>query len=130
MAAAMRLARIFDTVDAQGYPVLDPTRDPLDAAERRRVCDYLDNGGVVLRVGMLTGDRIDPARGDVVPVNVRTDGEWLWSDQLGYYVEHHGIAPEADLYDRIRGHAYQCPAVDRDTLMAASTELERIQRGG
>lgn len=129
MAAAMRLARIFEAVDGRGYPVLDPTWTPLDEAERRRVCNYLDNGGLVLRVTMLTADRLDPARGDAVPVNVRTDGQWLWSDQLGYYVEHHGIAPEPDLYEQIRRAAYQCPPVDHSTLMAASAELERIQRG-
>ena len=42
-------------------------------------------------------DILSPERGDVVPLHLRTDGTWVWSDAAAYYLEKYGLAPDPGL---------------------------------
>ncbi|MBB5856303.1 hypothetical protein ACFQ05_25855 [Amycolatopsis umgeniensis] len=98
------LARVFDLVDpatgpgfAPGHPLVE------DEEERRALVAYLAAGAPVLVTPMMMDDVVDPARTAVVPADFRTDGEWIWTDAVTYYLEHHRLAPEPGLLNRIRG---------------------------
>lgn len=84
----------------------------LDDAERERVAAFLAAGTPILMTTALGPDKLDPARGNVVGASYRTDGTWVWSDGLAYYVRVHGIAPEGDLLLWIRGRDYRCATPD------------------
>jgi hypothetical protein len=107
-----RFARISDGTGPDGGPLVSAARGHVDdPAERGAVLAYLRAGAVVLAVGGLGLDVFEPARGEVVPLGSRTDGEWIWSDGVAHYLEHHGVAPEPELYQRIRDRGYRCPQV-------------------
>lgn len=86
-----------------------------DDEERQRVGSYLRAGAPILTTTAQATDLIDPARGNVVGASFRTDGAWVWSDALTYYAEVYGLAPEEDLYARIRARGYACPVPDDAT---------------
>lgn len=124
-----RFATLVDSVDESGAPRLAPERGTVESrAERRRIREYLDAGVPVQLVPGFTVDLFDPARGQVVPMGDRTDGEWIWAYGAGYYLQTHGIAPEPDFYRAIVAAGYTCPSVPDDRVLAAGRALEERQR--
>jgi hypothetical protein len=87
----------------------------LEDAERERVAAFLAAGAPILMTTALGPDKLDPARGTVVGASFRTDGSWVWSDGLEYYVRAHGVAPEDALLSWIRGQNYRCATPDGTT---------------
>lgn len=105
----MRIARLFDGSDPDRGPFFAAERERIDdAAERQRVAAFLRAGPVVLFTTAGDVDRMDPARGRVVRIGFRTDGFWVWSQALEYYVDTYGIAPDPAFYAHIRDSGYRC----------------------
>lgn len=99
---AFRLARIFDFAD----PVTGPGfatghRVITDQEEYDRMVQFLSGGTVILHTTARMRDVLDPDGDEVVPTNFRTDGEWIWTDTVTYYLEYYGLAPDADLIKHI-----------------------------
>lgn len=85
-----------------------------DDTERTGVLAYL-NWGVrvagwcgysVCRCCRLSG----PAMGSAE----RTDGEWLWPEGFGHYVEQHGVRPPDEFVATARRNNWQMPAAASD----------------
>jgi hypothetical protein len=120
----MRIAELFDERDAAGEWTFAPDRPRIaDQDERARIARFLLGGEVILRVSGLDLDRIEPANGRVVPLSTLTDGTWIWGAALRYYVETHGIAPEADFLAHIVAHEYVAPKPDEPAWRAALDQL-------
>ncbi len=102
-----RVARVYDGESPDGRPWFSPSRlRVVEPARRERLFRYLMAGRTVLRA---TGRMPDPLAAGcepVVPLSFRTDGEWVWSEALAYYVSARGIAPELDLLRHIEERAY------------------------
>ncbi|WP_261574586.1 hypothetical protein [Frankia gtarii] len=89
------VARAFDAADPLAGPRFAPDRPRIaNAAVRARLLGYLDNGVALFGASSLLPDVLDPARGEVVPLTFRTDGRWVWTDAIGYYLREYGIAPD------------------------------------
>jgi hypothetical protein len=113
------VARLFDGPDATGRPRI------ADPAERARIVRFLSGGKVIRRVVATGLDQVEPANGRVVPVLTSTDGTWIWSAAVRYYVEKHGIAPEPDFLAHIVAHAYVAPEPDETAWRAALDQLRQ-----
>jgi hypothetical protein len=96
--------------------------------EKRRIQRYLRGGELLLLVTGYVTDMFDPSRGAVVPASTRTDGEWIWSEGLDYYLEEYGVAPQPDFYRAIVAAGYACPRVTEEQVHAAARALEERQR--
>ncbi|GAA3050143.1 MULTISPECIES: hypothetical protein [unclassified Kitasatospora] len=98
-----RLAAVFDAVDPVTGPGFAPDRPRLAAgADREAVARYLRAGATVLLTPMLMDDVVDPGRRGVVPMGFRTDGRWIWTDTVTYYLEEYGLAPDPELLAHVR----------------------------
>ena len=123
----MRIARLFDGKDGDGNWTFDPERARItDSAELARVVGFLRSGTMIVRITGLDVDRLDPERGEVVPLSTMTDGEWIWGDGLRYYVEKHGIAPEAEFLAHMATHDHVAP---RPTKAARQAALDHLRAG-
>ncbi|MEU5844921.1 hypothetical protein [Saccharopolyspora shandongensis] len=91
------LARVFDGTDPAGTPFFRPDHQRLEHAERNRLLAYLRAGPVVLATDGRMDDVLDPGRGDVVALNFRSDGTWIWNDAVCYYLDRHRLAPDPEL---------------------------------
>jgi len=99
-----RIARVFDFARPDTGPGFEPEhRVVTDSAELDRMLAYLTSGTLVLHTTARTQDVLDPEAGQVVPGSFRTDGEWIWTDTVAYYLEEHGLAPDEELA------AHRCP---------------------
>ena len=54
-------------------------------------------------------DVIAPGRRKSVPLSYRTDGSFIWSEAVAYYVQQHGLAPHPMLLAAIRRAEYRPP---------------------
>jgi hypothetical protein len=93
------VARVFDGGGQDFAP--DHPRMPA-GPDREWVLTYLKAGADLLVTAGTLPDVVEPARGDVVPMSFRTDGVWVWTDTVTYYLEEHDLAPDPDLLDHIR----------------------------
>ncbi|MBW8481436.1 TNT domain-containing protein [Actinomadura sp. PM05-2] len=117
-AEGVRRARVFDHVGPDGD---DPsvTRPAVPDEEVRKVLDYLWSAPVVLVARSTGPDQMDPGRGDLVPLTVRTDGRWTWTGAVAYYLAEHGVPPEPDLVEHIRANGHTVPEVSEEAMAAA-----------
>ncbi|MCF3134405.1 serine/threonine-protein kinase [Streptomyces olivochromogenes] len=93
----LTLARVFDLHAPDGRPVMGAAHERIASAEERTAllgCLREAPAAVLLPD---EPDRVDPGRGRVVPAAFRTDGTWVWSDQIAYYLARYGYAPEPGL---------------------------------
>jgi hypothetical protein len=99
-----KVARVFDFADPASGPGFDPGHVVIeDLAERDRIGAYLRGGFPVLTSTARMADVLDPTAGESVPASFRTDGEWIWTDTVEYYLSRHGLAPDERLTEHIRG---------------------------
>ncbi|WP_410586405.1 hypothetical protein [Amycolatopsis sp. lyj-23] len=120
----LNVARVFDEVDADSGPRFAPDHAKIaDDDERARLVEYLDSGTELLVTTGTLGDIVDPARGRVVPMNFRTDGSWIWTDTVTYYLRTHQLAPEAELLRHLRGVGGPPQPLDTVTLSRALAAL-------
>ncbi|MEU6738085.1 hypothetical protein [Streptosporangium sandarakinum] len=110
---AISIARVFDGVEpGSGRPFFDPGHPRAeDPAERERLAAYLDGGRVIAHEPGRDPDRVDSSRGETVPRDIRTDGRWVWTDAVTYYLREHGLLPDPGLCGHAAAHGYRCPEV-------------------
>lgn len=102
-AVSLKLARVFDAVDPELGPSFAPDHLILDDPEEiDRLLDYLDGALPVLTTSALMADIVDPEHLEIVPLTFRTDGEWIWTDTISYYLSKYELAPEEDLLAHLR----------------------------
>lgn len=115
------LARVFDTVHPVDGPAFAPDHPRVeDGDERRALAVYLREGEPVVMTTGLMADVLDPERGGVVPMNFRTDGTWIWTDTVTFYLEEYHLAPEPDLLAHLRAAGPYAWKADTGTLEAAA----------
>lgn len=116
-----RVARVFDGQRdgtpwfAADHPVI------VDQHEREELLALLRSGSIVVRATQPLRDDL----GDVdaaVPADLRSDGAWIWSDAVAYYLEHHWIAPDPELVAHLRAAGPAAP-IDAETWRRLSAAI-------
>lgn len=121
--AALFHAPEFDGYDEHGRPRHD--RPSVHPQERDDVLAYLESAPVVLAArslgpDALQPDGLQPDDAPAVPLTFHTDGTWVWSGGVAYYLRAHHVPPVPQLVQHIRDHSYRVPPVDPDSLDAAN----------
>jgi hypothetical protein len=121
--AEFLVARSFDFADPDTGPGFEHDHPVIDdLQERGRLIDYLHGGFPILATMAMMDDVVDPEAGPAVPQSFRTDGMWIWSDTVAYYLERHGLAPDEDLTRHIRQQqaaGILVPDPDEETVIRA-----------
>ncbi|MGP3947867.1 SseB family protein [Streptomyces sp. 7N604] len=118
----IRFARVVDSAPQSGY------ERQSDAAVRDRLLSYLRQGVVLQMALPLTEDLLDPAQGAVVPMNIRTDGRWIWHDDVAYYLEKYELALQPVLQRHIIDQQCMFPEVSDPAVQLAAHALYLWQR--
>jgi len=123
-APEITVARVFDAVDPDSGPSFTQDHPRMtDEQVRTRTLSYLKAGAELLVTTATFTDVVDPARGAVVPMSFRTDGTWIWTDTVTYYLEEHHLAPDPELLRHISGQATPPADVDAVALHRAMSVL-------
>lgn len=126
----MRIARLWSVVDADGNPDVEQGMTHIDESERSAFSAYLDSAELVIASPMTVKDQINPASGSGIPVMWFTDGEWIWSAQLSYYLDKYGLIFETDLLDHIRSAGFRPAPVAEELLAEAFQALRSVAEQG
>ncbi|MET0495261.1 MAG: hypothetical protein ABW000_19240 [Actinoplanes sp.] len=124
-AGPVTIARDFDSVDPQLGPQFHANHERLTDDEAARVLAYLDGGEALLATTARENDILESSLGEVVPQSFRTDGTWIWTDAVSYYLRAYGLAPDQELLAHIRGRDYRIAALDDVSRHRAMVELFR-----
>ncbi len=116
--SALFAAPLFDGVDAAGVPLHD--RPPVHPQELDDVLAYLEKAPLVLAARSYGADAFKPDAPPAVPMQVHTDGTWVWPGGVAYYLRHHRVAPVPQLVQHIRDNGYTVPPVDPAAESAAT----------
>jgi hypothetical protein len=120
------VARVYDGVDPENGPWFAPDHEVIeDEDARRRILAYLRTAPTVLATTETMLDVIDPEQGDVVPLTCRTDGRWVWTDMIAYYLERYQLAPESGLQAHIRAAPSERPVISAVSRHRALAALQR-----
>ncbi|WP_462166876.1 hypothetical protein, partial [Frankia sp. AiPs1] len=120
---SFKIAKLFDGT-RDGTPFVTE-RPPFPVGpERLKFLNYLDHGAVVLRAAGRSVDRLDSSRGKTVPITFHTDGEWVWSASIAYYLEEHDLPPEPEFLDYLRGRNFHYVAPAKERVKSAGRALE------
>lgn len=103
-------------------PTVKDFVDPaaLAAYDRERVVRYFETAHVVASTSRLQFPCVVCGARHGGTLSYRTDGEWLWPDDLGHYVGEHGVAPPRAMLEHIAANGYLPPAVSQN-------QVERLQ---
>lgn len=93
----LRLARVFDLQALDGGPAIGAAHERITSAEERTALLSCLRDAPAAVLLSPEPDRVAPECGRVVPAGFRTDGTWVWSDQIAYYLDRYGYAPEPEL---------------------------------
>jgi hypothetical protein len=107
-----------DSIRAQLAP------EPLSDSDR--VTDYLRDGHDLIDVMGAEPDVLGSGRRLVGGASIMTDGEWIWRDDLRFYVATYHVRLPDDFLASIRAKGYQVPDLRVDDLRAAGKEAMRI----
>jgi hypothetical protein len=119
----MKLAGMFIELGRLRPPTPQPSiRDHVGAPlpDVEAVADYLGGGHELITAMDLSRDVFDESRDVMNGSSIRTDGEWLWRDDLAYYVSRHDVALPEEFLRAIRDRNYVVPDLDDATLDAAA----------
>jgi hypothetical protein len=115
-------ADVFDgEPDEDGLPQ-NLTR--VSEEEADRLLTYLLSGTPMLVADTQGEDVLDPSRGQSVPLHLRTDGIWVWSDASAYYLREHLIGPPPAFYAYLQTVPETAERVSDVTLHQAVTWLQ------
>ncbi|MEV4757860.1 hypothetical protein AB0J86_22470 [Micromonospora sp. NPDC049559] len=117
------VARVYDTLDPEAGPGFAADHPRIDGEDRDRVLSYLTGSTPLLITPTRSPDVVDADAGEVVPTGFFTDGRWIWTDAVAYYLRVYGLAPDPDLLDAIRSNDHLPPEVDAVALHRALSAL-------
>lgn len=91
-----------------------------------RVVDYLRAGHRLLDFMDISNDLFDSSRQVLGGPSVLTDGDWMWRDDLAYYVQRHRVTPPGEFLDLMRRRHYIMPVVADEVLDALVEPAVRL----
>jgi hypothetical protein len=125
----IQIAKLFDSVDEVGGPGFAASRPTLADPERAEVLAYLETASPLLTTTALMDDVIDESHRGVVPMSFRTDGLWVWTEAVAYYLRQYGLAPDSQLLHHIRARHYEIPPVGAVAQHRALAALQAVTFG-
>jgi hypothetical protein len=113
----------------------DPTQSIADhisdepLIDMKNVVAYLRHGHYLIDMMDSQTDVLDPTREYINGSSILTDGEWLWREDFGYYVQYHNIVVPEDLLTTVRDRNYVVPDVPEQVLIGLAPEAEYLAFG-
>ncbi|MET9442927.1 hypothetical protein [Streptomyces sp. NPDC006610] len=96
--------------------------------DEKRIISYLINGTGLWSETSAGPDVLDPDAPDMTGVgSLRTDGLWIWREDLHYYVAMYHVSLSNEFLAHVRSMKYTAPAVPASRLIDISKELGILQ---
>ncbi len=107
----------------QDLPSVHERVGALDPSVKTALVAYLRAGADVAMAPGLATDIVDPSAGSAGAQGILTDGEWVWPNELAYYVERYDIAPSDEFVAHARSNDWRVPEIPTERLEEVVDEL-------
>ncbi|MBD5461989.1 MAG: hypothetical protein HDR24_02845 [Lachnospiraceae bacterium] len=87
--------------------------------EEEKICNYLEEGIILVACGGVVKDIINPNNGFVGCPDMLTDGIWIWPGDLTYYVKKYHLELGRDFIQTMKDNDWQIknvPDINYDDL--------------
>src|SRR5262245_5146912 len=91
--------------DLDGPSLKDAVR-PQANYEVKSVAKYLRNAPAMYAYFGQVQDVLNPTQSYIGPTDVRTDGVWVWPEDLAYYVEHYNVVLPMEFLEQVKLKLY------------------------
>lgn len=118
----LKQVRVWEGRTDRGDPIFPSNSARIPAEDAQAVVDYLVNAPIVVRTTALKRDAIS-GQDAVVPQSIRSDGEWVWSDEVAYYVEKYLVKPNDEFLAFVKSHPTPPTELTEDTYSRITSEL-------
>ncbi|MFH8487918.1 hypothetical protein [Streptomyces longisporoflavus] len=127
----IKVAGFFEELSpGWGFPTCGSIREfthGVGIPDQDRVLSYLRSGTGIWSEMSAGPDVLNPDAPLLSGIgSLYTDGEWLWREDLAYYVETHHIDLPAEFLSRIRSFDYMPPEIEKSRLLSIMTDDLRI----
>ncbi|MGQ5261672.1 hypothetical protein ACTWLT_13005 [Micromonospora sp. ZYX-F-536] len=87
------------------------------------VVGYLNAGSTLAAAAGHTFDELDPARPEIAPLAILTDGEWFWPSDLPYYVETYRVGVPEEFLRHAEASGWRPPQLSLQRLVEIAEEM-------
>ena len=87
-----------------------------DYRDKDKILEYLEKAQVVATTSRLSFPCVLTKKKFTGSLSYRTDGIWLWPDDLAYYVREHHVRLPVKMLETIRLNSYTPPTVSLETI--------------
>lgn len=91
---------------------------PCEPHEKAALVRYLTQSPTVIVAPMRLTDPLDPGVGDVIPVEVNTDGEGCWYSWWGYLEDRHDVGLPEEFMAHARARDFVVAEMSTEELMS------------
>ena len=81
-----------DMSNSDAIKLLSSTKNTLPSSNINKIVEYLRNGYLLFVIPGLSFDLLSNEEIVIGPPNIRTDGEWAWTEDFIFYVEKYHIS--------------------------------------
>ncbi|MCR5353225.1 MAG: hypothetical protein K6D98_02865, partial [Clostridiales bacterium] len=79
-----------------------------------KICAYLDSGLPLIVSPGFVLDVIDESKGNAGSPSILTDGKWVWSGVLSYYVKNYNLQLDSELIDTMISNGWKIPIQENE----------------
>lgn len=95
----------------------------LSTEDKSRLVKYIKEAPTAIRsLGTVSMDVLDASHPEIGPHEIQSDGEWVWPNDLSYYVEKYDVGLEPDFVN----HALTASSVPSALDDSVIREVERV----
>ena len=102
-------------------PSIAEAKGGLSGASPTQVCGYLEAAAVLAATASLADDWFDDSKKGVAELGLRTDGVWVWPNDLAYYVKNYQVSLPMDFLEHMAAHNWVPEELSPEQLLAAET---------
>ena len=93
--------------------------DKINPKEAEKICQYLNEGKVLIACGGIVEDIINPDNGLAGCPELKTDGIWVWPGDLAYYIKQYHLELDKEFIETMKNgnwHIDSIPDIDYDNM--------------
>jgi hypothetical protein len=83
---------------------------------------YLNAAATLAATGSLVDDALDATKKAVAPLEIATDGMWVWPRDLAYYVGNYHVVLPSEFVEHMRICSWNPTCLSREDLMRVEEE--------
>jgi hypothetical protein len=80
------------------------------------IVQYLNTGATLAATGSMADDYLDKTKKAVAPLEIATDGRWVWPRDLAYYVREYHVRLPTEFVEHMRRSGWKSPEFTQEDL--------------